>query len=115
MLGMLNNYAPGIRDAILKMTVSSLLDLEAHNPNLVGGDNGGGSHHLAQNSIFRPLLGLVALQNSDREPLMCGAGTHPGGRHQRHLGISLRSRDLESPGQIIVKVTDLYDFHNYLA
>ncbi len=115
MLGMLNNYAPGIRDAILKMTVSSLLDLEAHNPNLVGGDNGGGSHHLAQNFIFRPLLGWSRYRTPIESLYMCGAGTHPGGRHQRHLGISLRSRDLESPGQIIVKVTDLYDFHNYLA
>jgi phytoene dehydrogenase-like protein len=79
MLGKLNDYAPGVRDAIPKMTVSSLLDLEAHNSNLVGGDNGGGSHHLAR-ILFPPAVGLVALQNSDREPLHVRCGNTSGWR-----------------------------------
>ncbi len=39
------------------MRCVSPLDLEADNPNLVGGDQVCGSHHLSQNAIFRPVRG----------------------------------------------------------
>ena len=47
-------FAPGFRDRILARHIQSPADLEARNPNLIGGDVGGGSYRLNQ-VVFRPL------------------------------------------------------------
>jgi phytoene dehydrogenase-like protein len=47
-------HAPGFRERILARHVMAPADLERRNPNLVGGDVGGGSYRLRQ-VIFRPL------------------------------------------------------------
>jgi phytoene dehydrogenase-like protein len=76
-LDKLERYAPGLRDRIIDWRVIGPDDLEAANPNLVGGDSVGGSHHLGQNAVLRPAPGAAA-----RLPLknlmMVGAGTWPG-------------------------------------
>ena len=56
-LDILERHAPGLRGRILGQRVVSPADLEADNPNLVGGDQVCGSHHLAQNFAFRPARG----------------------------------------------------------
>src|SRR5690606_36805873 len=56
-LDILERYAPGTRAKILGKRVVSPLDLEAENPNLVGGDQVCGSHHISQNFMFRPARG----------------------------------------------------------
>jgi phytoene dehydrogenase-like protein len=53
-LDIIERHAPGLRQKIIGRTVVSPLDLEADNPNLVGGDQMAGSHHLSQNFLFRP-------------------------------------------------------------
>ncbi|HEY2052877.1 MAG TPA: NAD(P)/FAD-dependent oxidoreductase [Solirubrobacterales bacterium] len=76
-LDKLERYAPGVKDRVLDWRVLGPDDLEAANPNLVGGDSVGGSHHLAQNAVLRPTPGAAA-----RLPLknlmMVGAGIWPG-------------------------------------
>ncbi|MCL3883900.1 hypothetical protein [Marivita sp. GX14005] len=56
-LDIVERHAPGLRGKILGMRCVSPRDLEADNPNLVGGDQVCGSHHLSQNAIFRPVRG----------------------------------------------------------
>ncbi|SEL36388.1 phytoene desaturase family protein [Roseovarius nanhaiticus] len=56
-LDLVERHAPGLRGRVLGMRCVSPLDLEADNPNLVGGDQVCGSHHLSQNAIFRPVRG----------------------------------------------------------
>lgn len=56
-LDILESHAPGTKSRILGMRIVSPQDLEADNPNLVGGDQICGSHHLAQNFLFRPARG----------------------------------------------------------
>lgn len=56
-LGIIEQYAPGFKESILSKRVVSPEDLEADNPNLVGGDQLCGSHHLNQNFWFRPAFG----------------------------------------------------------
>ena len=56
-LDILERHAPGLRGKILGRRVVSPEALEADNPNLVGGDQICGSHHLAQNFVFRPARG----------------------------------------------------------
>jgi phytoene dehydrogenase-like protein len=71
-------YAPGIRTLIIKRAVESPADLERANPNLVGGDSVTGSHHLAQNFLFRPIAGWSRYRTPIANLYMCGAGTYPG-------------------------------------
>ena len=75
----LSEYAPGIEDLILKRVVLTPVDLEAHDPNLVGGDSVAGSHHLRQNFIFRPMLGYSNYRTPVDGLFMTGAATWPGG------------------------------------
>lgn len=77
-LAKLEAYAPGVRDRILQWTVLGPDDLEAANPNLVGGDSVGGSHRLSQNALFRPAPGLSGYRLPLDRLLMVGAGTWPG-------------------------------------
>ncbi|HVG46849.1 MAG TPA: NAD(P)/FAD-dependent oxidoreductase, partial [Rubellimicrobium sp.] len=56
-LDLLEFYAPGTRARILAQRIVTPTELEADNPNLVGGDQVTGSHHLSQHFLFRPLRG----------------------------------------------------------
>ena len=77
-LDKLEGYAPGARERLLDWTVLGPDDLERHNPNLVGGDSIGGSHHLAQNLLFRPVPGWSGYRTPVSRLYMVGAGTWPG-------------------------------------
>lgn len=67
-------FAPGFRDCILARSVMGPLALERHNPNLVGGDIGGGAMDLGQ-LFLRPTASLY------RTPLpgiyLCSSSTPP--------------------------------------
>lgn len=77
-LDRIETYAPGLRRKVLGRAVFSPLDLERENPNLVGGDQICGSHHLSQNFLFRPARGF-ARWNTPVEGLhLIGAATWPG-------------------------------------
>jgi phytoene dehydrogenase-like protein len=56
-LAILEAHAPGTRAKILAQRIVTPLELEADNPNLIGGDQVCGSHHLSQNFLFRPARG----------------------------------------------------------
>ena len=71
-------YAPGFRERIVGYSAISPADLEASNPNLVGGDSVGGSHHLSQNALFRPAPGASSYRLPLPGLMMVGAGTWPG-------------------------------------
>jgi phytoene dehydrogenase-like protein len=75
----IERYAPGFRSTILARTVLSPADLEADNPNLVGGDSLGGSHHLDQNFLFRPAFGWSRYRMPFARLYLVGASTWPGG------------------------------------
>lgn len=77
-LDIIERYAPGLRAKILGRSVFSPVDLERENPNLIGGDNLSGSHHLDQNFIFRPVAGYSRYKTPVGSLYMCGASTWPG-------------------------------------
>jgi phytoene dehydrogenase-like protein len=77
-LAKLDRYAPGSTSRIAKHVVHTPEDLEAANPNLVGGDSVAGSHHLAQNFIFRPMSGHSGYRTAVRGLYLTGAATWPG-------------------------------------
>jgi phytoene dehydrogenase-like protein len=71
-------FAPGFRDLILHRSVMSPAELEAHNPNLVGGDINAGSQHLGQ-LFFRPAPRWNPYAVPDTNLYLCSASTPPGG------------------------------------
>jgi phytoene dehydrogenase-like protein len=77
-LDLIEAQAPGLRGMILARHVVSPLDLEAGNPNLVGGDQICGSHHLTQNFLFRPLRGYGDGHTPIKGLSMIGAACWPG-------------------------------------
>jgi phytoene dehydrogenase-like protein len=77
-VGLIERYAPGTREAILGRAVFSPDDLESENPCLIGGDNLSGSHHLDQNFMFRPVAGYSRYRMPVERLYMCGAATWPG-------------------------------------
>lgn len=77
-LDKLERYAPGVRGRIVEWTALGPDDLERHNPNLIGGDSLGGSHHLHQNALFRPLPTWSRYRTPIGRLYMVGAGTWPG-------------------------------------
>ncbi|MFK5977483.1 MAG: NAD(P)/FAD-dependent oxidoreductase [Rhizobiaceae bacterium] len=77
-LDILENYTPGIRSKIIGKAVFSPLDLQRENPNLVGGDQICGSHHLTQNFLFRPTFGWSDWKTPIKNLYQIGASTWPG-------------------------------------
>ncbi|MGR3762212.1 phytoene desaturase family protein (plasmid) [Roseobacteraceae bacterium NS-SX3] len=74
----LENYAPGTRLSILGRRIVTPAMLEADNPNLVGGDQICGSHHLSQHFMFRPVRGFADGSTPIRDLYRTGAAVWPG-------------------------------------
>jgi phytoene dehydrogenase-like protein len=74
----IERFAPGFRDVILARHVMPPAALEAHNPNLVGGDVGGGSNALDQ-VLARPVPRWDPYTTSNPRLYLCSASTPPGG------------------------------------
>jgi phytoene dehydrogenase-like protein len=77
-LEILDRYAPGTRGKILGQRIVTPAELEAENPNLVGGDQLCGSHHLSQHFLFRPLRGRADGSTPIRDLHLTGAAVWPG-------------------------------------
>jgi phytoene dehydrogenase-like protein len=71
-------FAPGFRGRILARHVMAPADLERHNPNLVGGDVGGGSQELSQ-LFARPVFRIDPYSTPLPGLYLCSASTPPGG------------------------------------
>ncbi|MCW2615801.1 MAG: amine oxidase, partial [Frankiales bacterium] len=78
-LDRLEEHAPGLRSHVVDTTVTSPLSLQRRDPNLVGGDVGGGSAAPDQLLVFRPVAGWSSYRLPVDGLWMCGAASHPGG------------------------------------
>ena len=78
-MGILEQYAPGLAGKVLGRAVLTPSDLERYNANLVLGDSLGGSHHPAQFFFLRPVPGWGRHRTPVESLFICGAGTWPGG------------------------------------
>ena len=79
----IERFAPGFRDLVLRRAVKNSADLEAYNPNYIGGDIAGGANLLRQ-VIGRPVLsspffGRSPYATPDPGIFLCSASTPPGG------------------------------------
>ena len=74
----IERFAPGFTDLILDRRTMSPADVEAHNPNMIGGDIGGGANDLGQ-FLFRPVRRWNPYTTPNPRLLMCSSSTPPGG------------------------------------
>jgi phytoene dehydrogenase-like protein len=70
-------FAPGFRDRVLARHVMSPAAMQAHNPNYVGGDVGGGSADLRQ-FVSRPVLSRSPWRTPAKGVYLASASTPPG-------------------------------------
>ncbi|MBJ6107954.1 NAD(P)/FAD-dependent oxidoreductase [Hymenobacter sp. BT523] len=71
-------FAPGFRERILARHTMGPAQMEAHNPNYVGGDINGGVLDIGQ-LFTRPVLRLSPYQTSAKGLYLCSSSTPPGG------------------------------------
>jgi phytoene dehydrogenase-like protein len=75
----IEDKAPGFRSRILARHVMSPRDLQARNPNLIGGDISGGTAQIHQQLIFRPARGMARAETPVPGLFLASASAHPGG------------------------------------
>jgi phytoene dehydrogenase-like protein len=73
----IERFAPGFRDRILARHVMAPADIAARNPNMVGGDVGGGANDLMQ-FLFRPLARWNPYATPNPRIFLCSSATPPG-------------------------------------
>lgn len=78
-LDIVERYAPGTQSRILGKHIVTPAQLEADNPNLVGGDQVCGSHHLHQHFMNRPARGYADGTTPIKNLYHTGAAVWPGG------------------------------------
>lgn len=76
--GQLERFAPGFRDVVLARSTMNTRELERQNPNLVGGDIGGGVQDLLQ-LVIRPAPRIDPYVTPADGLYICSASTPPGG------------------------------------
>jgi phytoene dehydrogenase-like protein len=76
--GQVERFAPGFRDLVLARATMSAPQMEAYNPNYVGGDINGGRQDLRQ-LFTRPVARAVPYTTPDPRLFICSSSTPPGG------------------------------------
>ena len=71
-------FAPGFGDTILARHTMTPVELQRHNPNLVGGDINGGVQDLWQ-LFTRPVVSLDPYTTPAPGVYLCSSSTPPGG------------------------------------
>jgi phytoene dehydrogenase-like protein len=74
----IEQFAPGFRDLVLARSTMTAMDMEADNPNYIGGDINGGLASLQQ-ILLRPSLRWNPYRTSIHGVYLCSASTPPGG------------------------------------
>ncbi|HEX8843352.1 MAG TPA: NAD(P)/FAD-dependent oxidoreductase [Pyrinomonadaceae bacterium] len=71
-------FAPGFRDLIRARHTINAVEFEQHNPNMIGGDIGGGANDLWQ-FLARPILRYDPYSTPNERLYLCSSSTPPGG------------------------------------
>lgn len=87
-------FAPGFRDRILARHVMNTVQMQAHNPNYIGGDINGGLLDIGQ-LFTRPVLRLSPYRTSAKGVYFCSSSTPPGGGVHGMCGYHAANRALK--------------------
>lgn len=91
-------HAPGFTDLIVARYVQGPVELEAHDPSLVGGAINGGTAAMHQQLIFRPTPGLARADTPIDRLYLAGSSAHPGGAVHGGPGANAASAALARNG-----------------
>jgi phytoene dehydrogenase-like protein len=96
-IGQIERYAPGFRDTILAHASRTAQDVQAHNPNYVGGDISAGEVSIRQ-LLARPVLSADPWRTPLAGVYLCSSSTPPGpgvhGLAGWHAALSALRHDL---------------------
>lgn len=95
-------FAPGFRDRILARHTMDTAQMEAHNPNYVGGDINGGILDIGQ-LFTRPALRWSPYKTSARGLYICSSSTPPGGGVHGMAGYNAAKQALKEIFKIEIK------------
>jgi phytoene dehydrogenase-like protein len=87
-------FAPGFRELILDRSVVTAVEVEAHNPNYLGGDINAGAATLRQ-TLFRPMLSRSPYSTPLPGVYLCSASTPPGGGVHGMCGVGAATAALK--------------------
>ena len=104
-------FAPGFKDTILARHTMNALEIQAHNPNYIGGDINGGIIDLGQ-LYTRPALRLSPYRTSAKGLYICSSSTPPGGGVHGMCGYYAAKRALKDIFHINLPKLTTND-HNY--
>jgi phytoene dehydrogenase-like protein len=96
----IERFAPGFKDLVLARSTMTAVDMEAHNPNYIGGDINAGISNLRQ-TIFRPTPRWNPYRTALKGVYLCSASTPPGGGVHGMCGLGAARAalaDLGKPG-----------------
>jgi phytoene dehydrogenase-like protein len=74
----IERFAPGFRDVVRARAAKNAREMQAYNPNYVGGDINGGAAVLSQ-LFFRPMARLDPYSTPLPDVFLCSSSTPPGG------------------------------------
>ena len=74
----IERFAPGFRGLVLARSTRNTLEMEAYNPNYIGGDINGGTQDWGQ-LFTRPTARLSPYTTPNRRIFICSSSTPPGG------------------------------------
>ena len=74
----IERFAPGFKQLILARSTHNAMDMQAYNPNYVGGDINGGIQDLRQ-LFTRPVARWVPYSTPNKHIYICSSSTPPGG------------------------------------
>lgn len=90
----IERFAPGFKDTILKRNTLNAMQMEAYNPNYIGGDINGGIQDIWQ-LYSRPVLSWSPYRTSAKGLYICSSSTPPGGGVHGMCGYHAAQRALK--------------------
>lgn len=90
----IERFAPGFRDCIVRRKTTNSQEMEAYNPNYIGGDINGGAMDLRQ-LFTRPALKWSPYKTSAKGMYICSSSTPPGGGVHGMCGYHAAQRALK--------------------
>jgi phytoene dehydrogenase-like protein len=87
-------FAPGFKETILASHTMNTAQMEAYNPNYIGGDINGGKIDISQ-LFTRPVLSLSPYKTSAKGIYICSSSTPPGGGVHGMCGYHAAKRALK--------------------
>ena len=107
----IERFAPGFKDTVLAKHTMNTVQVEAYNPNYVGGDINGGIIDIGQ-LYTRPALRISPYRTSAKGVYICSSSTPPGGGVHGMCGYYAAKQAMKDIFKITIPKLLDYDYNN---